>query len=220
MNDSVFEKVIVHDLATTGDYEVLKRLSVGKKCVFEFGSFIGGSAVAMLPQIKEAGGRLYCVDHFLGNQDDPHTKAVPRDLMVATLLQRIDPCRDIVTVLIGETKEALLFPTGIADMVFIDASHSYKAVVADIRVALHLIKGGGIVCGHDYIKHYEDCDKKLLEEYANTPDGGYGGVGYGVIKAVHDFFGRPQHEAAVWWVTIHKGGSSKLLAHCKEPILV
>ena len=99
------EQIIVSDLATEGDYDVLRRLSVGKKCVFEFGSFIGGSALAMLPQIKAAGGRLYCVDHFLGNKDDPHTKVVPRDLMVGTLLQRIDPYYEIVTVLVGETKK-------------------------------------------------------------------------------------------------------------------
>ena len=54
----------LQDLATQGDYEVLGRLATGKRCVFEFGSFIGGSALAMLPQIKEAGGRLYCVYHF------------------------------------------------------------------------------------------------------------------------------------------------------------
>ena len=199
------EQIIVSDLATVGDYDVLRRLSVGKKCVFEFGSFIGGSALAMLPQIKAAGGKLYCVDHFLGNKEDPHTKVVPRDLMVGTLLQRIDPYYEIVTVLVGETKEALLFSPGIADMVFIDASHSCKDVEADIRIALHLIKDGGIICGHDYIKHYEDCDLKLLEEFADTPDGGYGGVGYGVIKAVHNIFGRPNHEAAVWWVTVYQG---------------
>ena len=209
------DPIIVSDLATEGDYGVLRRLSVGKKCVFEFGSFIGGSAVAMLPQIKEAGGHLYCVDHFLGNKDDPHTKAVPRDLMVGTLLQRIDPWCDIVTDLIGKTEEALHFPAGTADMVFIDASHSCKDVEADIRVALHLIKAGGIICGHDYIKHYEDCDLKLLEEFADTPDGGYGGVGYGVIKAVHGFFGKPNHEAAVWWVTAHKADDSLLDASYK-----
>ena len=195
-------KYVVQDLATQGDYDVLARLSVGKKCVFEFGSFIGGSALAMLPQIKKAGGRLYCVDHFLGNSGDSHTKAVPRDLMVAALLQRTDPYRDIVTIIIGETKEALHFPAGFADMVFIDASHSYEEVVADIRVAFHLLKWGGLICGHDYIKHYEDCDPVELEKHANSIDGGNGGVGYGVIKAVHEFFGRPEHEAAVWWATI------------------
>ena len=56
------EQIIVSDLATEGDYDVLRRLSTGKKCVFEFGSFIGGSALAMLPQIKEAGGKRELVD--------------------------------------------------------------------------------------------------------------------------------------------------------------
>ena len=37
------------------DWKVLQELSKGKKTGFEFGTFIGGSAMAMLPQIKEAG---------------------------------------------------------------------------------------------------------------------------------------------------------------------
>ena len=52
------------------DWKVLQELSKDKKTVFEFGTFIGGSAMAMLPQIKEAGG-ICGIDHFRDNISQP-----------------------------------------------------------------------------------------------------------------------------------------------------
>ena len=193
---------VVQDLATQGDYDVLRRLSVGKKCAFEFGTFVGGSALAVLPQIRAAGGRLYCIDHFLGNEDDAVTQSIPRDVAVAAFLQRTLDYRSHLTLVVGDTREAYSFRSGMADMVFIDASHSYSAMVGDIQAARYLLKPGGLMCGHDYIKHYDECDPTEVEKYADTPGGGNDGIGYGVIKAVHEAFGRPNHESAVWWVTV------------------
>src|SRR3990167_753554 len=195
----------VSDLATPQDYEVLKRLSVGKKCVFEFGSFVGGSALAMLPQIRDANGCLFCVDHFMGNEDDTATKQVAREPMISTLLLRTAEFKDSLTVIVADTSVlAWLVKPSIADTVFIDASHSYRAVAQDIEIANRLIKSGGIVCGHDYVQHYEDCDPDLVRIYSETPSGCDGGVSYGVIRAVHEAYDRPNHEAAVWWVEVNK----------------
>jgi cephalosporin hydroxylase len=36
------------------------------------------------------------------------------------------------------------------DMVFIDADHSYEAVVKDIAAWRNLVAVDGILCGHDY----------------------------------------------------------------------
>ena len=45
------ERLVLYDLATEQDYKILRDLSVGKKVVFEFGTFIGGSALAMVPHV-------------------------------------------------------------------------------------------------------------------------------------------------------------------------
>ena len=86
------------------------------------------------------------------------------------------------------------------DMVFIDASHSYSLVKRDIEIALRLCRPGGTVSGHDYVQHYDDCDLEELESFADIGSGFVNGVGYGVIKAVHEAFGTPNKEGAVWWV--------------------
>ena len=195
------DRLVLYDLATDQDYNILRMLSKGKKIVFEFGTFIGGSALAVLPQVVESSGHLYCIDNFLGNPDDEHTSH-PRQLVLAGLLCRLEPFSKFVTIIIGNTNEAKNFPSGFADMVFIDAEHGYHAVSRDIKFAKHLTKVGGVICGHDYVKHLDECDPELVERYSHTPDGGHAGVGYGVIKAVTEAFGKPNKEpdAAVWWV--------------------
>lgn len=61
---------------------------------------------------------------------------------------------------------AKLFPEGYFDLVFVDADHSYEAVIDDKKAWLPLIRKGGLLTGHDY--------------YEKKP---------GVIKAVDECFG-------------------------------
>ena len=182
------------------DASVLKDLSLGKKAVFEFGTFVGGSAMTMLPQIQEAGGHLWCIDHFRDNMfDPPHRRMMPAEV-ISRLIERLEPYSQNVTIIVGDVTEARNFPAGIADLVFIDAAHSYSMVKRDIELALHLCQPGGIISGHDYVQHYEDCNLELLEQYSDVGSGYYHGIGYGVIKAVHECFGTPNKRGGVWWI--------------------
>jgi len=45
---------------------------------------------------------------------------------------------------------AAIFPDGYFDLVYIDASHLYDAVRADVEVWLPKVRSGGLLCGHDY----------------------------------------------------------------------
>jgi len=75
-----------------------------------------------------------------------------------------------------------LFENEYLDMVFIDASHDYDAVVEDIKCWEPKIKKGGIISGHDYIK------KK-----------------WGVNKAVNDIYKKEEIKelpGAMWYVNL------------------
>ncbi|MHA2055621.1 MAG: class I SAM-dependent methyltransferase [Candidatus Hodarchaeales archaeon] len=64
-------------------------------------------------------------------------------------------------------KAAKLFWKGYFDLVYIDGDHRFPAALKDIATWTPLVKKGGIICGHDFLK------------YKN----------YGVIEAVDSYFG-------------------------------
>jgi hypothetical protein len=58
------------------------------------------------------------------------------------------------------------------DLVYLDANHSYDAVISDIKSWINKVKTNGCICGHDYLD-------------GNVPEGNFG-----VKSAVIDFFGK------------------------------
>lgn len=79
-------------------------------------------------------------------------------------------------------KAAKLFEHKSIGLVYIDGSHLFEDVVADIQNWLPKIEKGGTICGHDYAKGWPD-----------------------VVKAVDSQFDRGQiqlHKGSVWSVTV------------------
>ncbi len=64
------------------------------------------------------------------------------------------------------------FANGQLDFVYIDANHSYEAVVEDIRLWYPKLKPGGVLAGHDYL------------------DGNHPAAVFGVMSAVNEFAAR------------------------------
>lgn len=69
------------------------------------------------------------------------------------------------------TEAAAQFEEGYFDAVYIDANHSYKAVLADLAAWVPKVCPGGIVAGHDFLD-------------GSLPEGDFG-----VRSAVVEFFG-------------------------------
>lgn len=70
------------------------------------------------------------------------------------------------------------FPDNYFDFIYIDASHLYESVKADLGMALPKLKTNGFICGDDYLPW-------ATEE-----------KGFGVVRAVDEFI----HEKNVEWV--------------------
>lgn len=60
---------------------------------------------------------------------------------------------------------ALVFRPEYFDVVFLDADHSYKQVLADIENWSPLLKMGGTICGHDYADHCPGVRQAVEEAY-------------------------------------------------------
>lgn len=121
----------------------------------EIGCFAGESTTIML----ESGvAHLHCVDLWDPDWQPgwwPKTKNVQKsDRMVlaeATFDKLVSDYSDRITKVKMNSRDALaeLKPQGPFDFVYIDADHSYEAVLSDIDMALRLIHPSGIICGHD-----------------------------------------------------------------------
>lgn len=67
----------------------------------------------------------------------------------------------------------LMVPPHSVDMVYIDGSHFYDAVIQDIELARLAVKEGGYVAGHDYVKDdavNTEVPKAVLEAFGREPD--------------------------------------------------
>ena len=121
--------------------------------VVEIGSLRGRSARAMADNMT-GDGVLFCVDHFHGSEE--HGDAFSKDDTLyhtfnANMRDHLDSGRVLVWRLPSVEAAALMRDyAGKLDMVFIDASHDYDSVMADIAAWRPLLRPGGLLSGHDY----------------------------------------------------------------------
>lgn len=167
---------------------------LGRKLnVIEVGSYVGESAVTMAR--TECCEHILCVDNFASITPEWQAEigaaiGGPDTLRKLFLKNtRRHECIHLEEGLSADVASrvelAKLFRDGIgkADLIFIDADHSYESVYADIVAWFPHLEQGGVIFGHDY--HAQDFP--------------------GVAQAVHDAFGddaKPLGEgvAAHFWI--------------------
>lgn len=124
--------------------------------IAEIGSWKGKSSAYLGVEAKNANKslRIWCVDTWKGCSAVPvqmKDSAVQTDTLYELFLSNIESLRDIITPIRGDSAaSAHNFPDNYFDAVFIDASHEYENVKADIAAWYPKVKSGGIFAGHDY----------------------------------------------------------------------
>ena len=174
--------------------EVWERISRNATCplrAVEIGSAAGrGSTEIAAQYVKRTGGTLYCIDPWGG----PWHFAFLANLRIFDIEQTIIPIRSL------SVEAAVLFDDRSLDAVFIDGSHIYPNVLADIDAYFPKIKKGGIMFGHDLHDLPSRFDRAELlsisksnngpANYTPSPgDTRRADVHPGVILAVQDRFG-------------------------------
>lgn len=141
--------------------------------IVELGSFCGRSAYAMGMNKKES-ATLLCVDMFIPmftgvpvkNYDTSGT-CYGDTAQVYCFETFVNNTKHIVNL---ETL-AMTLPyndrfikiTEPIDLLFVDASHSYEAVSADIRQWVHCVKPGGVIVFDDYFDLFPGCMQAVDE---------------------------------------------------------
>lgn len=127
--------------------------------VIEIGTWMGQVA----RMLAEHGAKVFCVDHWEGNDD--HLGGYAGELGSGGVYRRF--CENVKPHLLervfplhcpsDEAAESWPHPAQ-ADMVFIDACHDYESTRYDILTWEPMIRPGGIICGHDYGATIQDAD--------------------------------------------------------------
>jgi len=155
-----------------GEQQWLYTQAKKMRSIVEIGSWKGRSTHALCSGCK---GTVYAVDTWKGSRAEltsAHKEATERDIFVdfkANLagFKNLNPIRKASSEAHG------LFEPKSIDMVFIDGSHLYEDVLADIT--LWLPKTRRLICGHDA---WQD----------------------GVPKAVEETFGKTKNVESIWYV--------------------
>jgi len=169
--------------------------------VGELGAHKGGSTKVIAEWLGSK-GHLTVVEWFQGSpRGIPDEWAVAPDdkgEIKAEFLETMKPYEDIYTLMEMSSEEASWeIESETFDWFWIDADHRYENVKRDIELWYPKVKVGGILAGHDYEGHTYD------ERYVNIDCKAVKGmtaVHHGVVKAVTERFGEPNHFDNYWWV--------------------
>jgi predicted O-methyltransferase YrrM len=167
------------DLMTDGDYAHLAGLarSIDAKTIVEVGTWLGGSAMAF----AATGANVYCVDTWdarTSGMGKLYDREGGKDSVLLQLCRRAKEhlFRNLFLLPLPSSEAAEVFPLK-ADLIFLDAEHSYDAVAKDIQIWWPHLRTGGILVGHDFSLRWP-----------------------GVIWAVRKFLPSYQRRWAVWHV--------------------
>jgi predicted O-methyltransferase YrrM len=149
--------------------------------IAEVGSWMGRSTTAMADNMQGA-ATIIAVDTWGGSEElKSYLSDKPDDFVYNVFCKnlkhhiesgRVSPLR-----LPSVEAARKLQANGNAgfDMVFIDASHDYENVKADIQAWKPLVRPGGLLCGHDW---------------GHPP----------VVQAVREILGTPKSSSTIWYI--------------------
>jgi len=144
--------------------EKIQELGKGKICA-EIGSFFGRSTTAL----AEVAKAIYAIDTFRASGDGAtQVEGAPHEF---TILDGF--CANIygytnIRICIGRSTEiAGTFSNQFFDLIFIDGSHEYEEVKADIEAWWPKLKDLGIMAFHDY-KAWPGVTKAIDEKFVTV----------------------------------------------------
>lgn len=119
----------------------------------EVGSWLGRSAAFMAVELSRRGKgvKFYCVDTWEGSDEEAHREYMKTHDIYTEFKANTRFCGDwIIPMRMKSVDAAQEFSDRSLSFVFLDGSHEFLDVKADIDAWLPKVKVGGILAGHDY----------------------------------------------------------------------
>lgn len=162
--------------------------------VVEIGSWLGESTEVIASFIRPF--PVHVVDWFKGNKGTELEGIAEKEDIFPLFKKNMEELGlydQIRPLLMDSVSASRFFKDNYFDFVFIDASHDYESVKADIEAWLPKVRTGGIICGHDC--EARDWDEKYIHQDVHDHKH------HGVIKAVNEAFGDSFNiDERIWWI--------------------
>lgn len=135
----------------------LVRTDMEPLTVAEIGVYKGRMTAMWCVEMIRRGIELdyWAVDHFLGSAEHEHGVDYPSQFKenLKPIFDRYDkPTKNGLYVIQDNSVQAAeRFEDETFDIVYLDASHNYDSVCADIDAWCPKVRKGGVLCGDDYI---------------------------------------------------------------------
>lgn len=126
----------------------------------EIGCFAGESSHIFLSKVNPTA--LFCIDPW----DPEYYKNKQRLVEAKQCFDSVHGGNPVIRPMrmTGLEGLSLLSEDRIAlDWIYIDGSHKYDAVIADIESAVATVRPGGIICGHDYGHKFKGLTRAVHE---------------------------------------------------------
>jgi len=155
----------------TGFQDFIKHLkdtqNLSDFVIVEIGSYVGQSTTMFADEAK----LVISVDPYMNDYDDKDDACHAADLPTTVYEKFLENTAgyDNISHIKMTSDDAIAVLNNLkVDLVYIDGVHTYDQVKKDIENYRHIVKPGGLLCGHDYIYHFQ-----------------------GVVDAVDEAFGKP-----------------------------
>lgn len=147
---------------TKNEISILKYLAYQSDDVVEIGCWKGRSTKELLESCK---GNVFAVDHWNGTDTDFSSLASFGLDVFSEFKKNVGHYKNLQIVR-GDSLSVVKNFVGKADMIFIDAGHSYEEIKADLEAWIpHTRK---IISGHDYCDNYMGVKKAVDEKFKNV----------------------------------------------------
>lgn len=116
--------------------------------MLEIGSYAGESTQIFLDSKMFA--QICCLDPWLAGYDPADYASNHMSGIEKVFMDSFKDKKEISVFKNLSAEIVNLFPNNYFDFVYIDACHTYEAVIEDINVSIPKIKSNGFIAGHDY----------------------------------------------------------------------
>jgi len=161
-------------------YKAMAELGQDGQHYVEVGAWKGQSAAFMATELYNCNKKIKfdVIDTWEGSVEHQTDPEILNKTLYQTFIDNMKPVEGLYTPIRLPSLEAVkLYKDSSLDFVFLDASHEYEDVKADILAWIPKIKSGGILAGDDY-------------HQTSWPQ---------VVRAVNDCFPGIETENAGWW---------------------